>query len=250
MRTRYEVYLDGTPLSAVDPAILVTDVEECAPRETLLSAAYARGHGTHLLSRRRESLSVRVSFMIREYDPVRRKAVLGEVLAWAAGTCLSLEDRPGQHLTVVCAQPPVLQSALRWTDTLRMVLTAYAFPFWESDAPVTARALGHEGSVLLRPAGTAPCCVLQARLTNRDTAMLGRVTLRAQDRHITLEGMQAAPGEAVSMVRDGHLLHLPAAFRTPDSADELLLPQGRASTVSFSADAHVEAEFFARGVWL
>ena len=52
------------------------------------------------------------------------------------------------------------------------------------------------------------------------------------------------------MVRDGHLLQLPAAFRTPDSADELLLPQGRASTVSFSADAHVEAEFFARGVWL
>ena len=74
MRTRYEVYLDGTPLSAVDPAILVTDVEECAPREALLSAAYARGHGTHLLSRRRESLSVRVSFMIREYDPARRKA--------------------------------------------------------------------------------------------------------------------------------------------------------------------------------
>ena len=68
MRTRYEVYLDGTPLSAVDPAIHVTDVEECAPEETLRTAARLGSSGTQLLSRRRESLSVRVSFMIREYD--------------------------------------------------------------------------------------------------------------------------------------------------------------------------------------
>ena len=250
MRTRYEVFLDGTPLSAVDPAIHVTDVEECAPEEALRTAARLGGSGMQLLSRRRESLSVRVSFMIREYDPARRKAVLGEVLAWAAGACLTLEDRPGQRLRVVCTTPPALQSALRWTDELQMVFTAYAFPFWESEAPVTARATGGSGSVLLRPAGTAESCVLQARLVNRGSGALTCATISAGGQRMAFEGMQIAPGESLTMLLRGGLLTLPVAFRTPDSADEIRLPQRQSSTVTFTADQSVEAEFFVRGVWL
>ena len=250
MRTRYEVYLDGTPLSAVDSAIHVTDVEECAPEETLRTAARLGSSGTQLLSRRRESLSVRVSFMIREYDPARRKAVLGEVLVWAAGVCLTLEDRPGQRLQVICTTPPALQSALRWTDTLQLVFTAYAFPFWESEAPTVARASGSSGSVLLRPAGTAENCVLQARLVNRGSGPLTCAAIAAGGQRIAFEGMGIAPGGSLSMLLEGGLLMLPAAHRTPDSADEIRLPQRCASTVNFSADQHVEAEFLVRGVWL
>ena len=62
--------------------------------------------------------------------------------------------------------------------------------------------------------------------------------------------MEIVPGGSLSMLLEGGLLMLPAAHRTPDSVDEIRLPQRSASTVTFSADQRVEAEFFVRGVWL
>ena len=151
---------------------------------------------------------------------------------------------------MICTTPPALQSALRWTDTLQLVFTAYAFPFWESEAPTVARASGSSGSVLLLPAGTAESCVLQARLVNRGSNPLTCAAIAAGGQRIAFEGMEIVPGGSLSMLLEGGLLMLPAAHRTPDSADEIRLPQRSASTVTFSADQRVEAEFLVRGVWL
>ena len=76
------VPLNGTTLRDLDARIHLLDVEELAPAVRTVTASRIGG-GLHLLRRQREQLSLRVRFLIEEYDIAARHQLLHLVAAWA-----------------------------------------------------------------------------------------------------------------------------------------------------------------------
>lgn len=253
MTTRYQCALDGVGLHTLDDAIIVTDIQEHPPVMRQSAAIRARYEGSLLTCNARQSLTVTIRFLIREYDVVRRKAVMRKIAAWAAGgKYLTIGDRPGQRLRVSAEISPTLTSALKWTEELSLSLTARATPYWQAETPVAAAAgPGTSGTVSLTPNGDAPRCFLEFHAVNQGSGALNRLTVGTPGASITLSGLGLAPGAAVDVAYDEHgLLTLPARFRTAQSSDDLPLSTGLANAVSYSADQPVAIHFSARGFYL
>lgn len=252
--TRYGCAVDGVGLTELDPSIIVTDIQESAPA---LRAATAEGvdDGLRLLRLKRPALSVAVTFEVHEYDPARRKAVALKVCGWAREGWLTLSDRPGQRLRVVCDRLPAVTSALRWTEPLTVGFVAYGLPYWQESRPATAAFTGREGSVSLSPAGTADC-FLEAAITAREP--VDALTLTAGGRTLTLRGLGMRPGDALTIGYEGeaHRQYLRVGersalgCRSADSADDLLLCPRKPNPVGIAADGTVSAALRAHGLWL
>ena len=254
MITRYSVWLNGQGLQDIDPCVYITDVQEDAPEESLTTVSGMR-NGTRLIHRIRESLSVTVTFMIREYDTARRKAVADRIRAWAQDGWLSVSDRPGQQLYVTCDRLPAVSSSLKWTDRLQLTFTAYERPFWLETQPVTAAFSGNAGTVGIRPLGNMPC-LLEGSISNASASVLNALTLRTGGAFFTFAPLNLAPGASLEIsydekgllharIGDTPVLHL----RTAASADDLWLQPRESNTVSIEADRAVSAVIRARGVW-
>lgn len=257
MRTRYDVYMDNLPLSAVDPAIYVTDVQETQPSYDTTAMARARGDGARVTRRVRDSLQVRVYFAVRETDVDRRRDIIQRAAVWAmGGRYLAIGDRPGQRLRVVCDTLPSVTSALRWTQDLIMVFTAYAMPYWEADTPTRASFTGTSGTATIRQAGTAPC-FLEAEISNTSGSTLTSLSLTADSQTMAFTGMALGAGKTLKIYYDDNWLlraEVDGASvlnrRTVDSADDLMIPPGKATTVTIAADKAVSVTLKARGLWL
>ena len=92
MADRLYCALNGTTLRDLDARIHLLDVEELAPAVRTVTARRIGG-GLHLLRRQREQLSLRVRFLIEEYDIATRHQLLHLVAAWAeAGGVLTLHE--------------------------------------------------------------------------------------------------------------------------------------------------------------
>lgn len=248
--TRYRVWLEGHGLQDIDPAVIITDVQEQNPDLTIETAQTA-GNGLRLLRKSRRSLSVLVRIVIREYDVARRKRVCQRIAAWARdGGKLALNDRPGQYLKVDCDQLPHISSALQWLEEIPIVFTAREDPYWQEDTRAFASASGTSGSATICPIGDKRSVPLEASVVNVGAGTLTAVSITAGGQTMRFTGLAVAPGAAMTIsVKDG-LLDLPVANRTEDSADELLIPCGEYSTVTFTADQTVSAKFYARGAWI
>ena len=257
MRTRYDVYMDNLPLDAVDPAIYVTDVQETPVSYDATTLQRAKGDGLRVLRRLRDSKQVRVSFMVRETDVDRRRDMIQRAAAWAmGGRYLSLGDRPGQRLRVVCDTLPSVTSALRWTQDLIMVFTAYAMPYWEADTPIRASFTGKSGTASIRQAGTASC-FLEADIANTSGATLTSLSMTADGQKMAFSGLALGAGKTLKIYYDENwILRAEVdgasvlAQRTEDSADDLILQPGRSTNVSIAADKAVSVTLKARGLWL
>ena len=257
MRTRYDVYMDNLPLDAVDPAIYVTDVQETPVSYDATTLKRAKGDGLRVLRRLRDSKQVRVSFMVRETDVDRRRDMIQRAAAWAmGGRYLSLGDRPGQRLRVVCDTLPSVTSALRWTQDLIMVFTAYAMPYWEADTPIRASFTGKSGTASIRQAGTASC-FLEADIANTSGATLTSLSMTADGQKMAFSGLALGAGKTLKIYYDENwILRAEVdgasvlAQRTEDSADDLILPPGRSTTVTIEASHAVSVTLKARGLWL
>ncbi|MBR3763070.1 MAG: hypothetical protein IKK57_00790 [Clostridia bacterium] len=249
MTPRFSCALNGVSPESIDPALRVTDVTELPPRRRVATVPTIR-HGLRLLSRVRESLTVRISFVIPEYDPARRRALLQKLHAWAdPGGVLTTSDRPGQQLQVMCDTLPML-SALAWSDVVQIDLTACEIPFWQQ-AEETCVLTGSE-AVLTLP-GDADETPVSCDVTNTGASTVTAVTLACGSTQMTFTGIALAPGSVLTVdasaaplrcTIDGSsvLMH-----RTGESADLLLADSGAATPVSVSADGNVQAVFHARG---
>lgn len=257
MRTRYDVYMDGLPLDAIDPDIYVTDVQETPASYDATTLQRANGDGLRVLRRLRESLQVRVAFMVRETDVGRRRDIVQRVDAWAmGGKYLSLGDRPGQRLRVMCETLPGITSALKWTQELSMTFTAYAMPYWEADTPMRAVFSGTGGTAVIRNAGTAPC-FLEAEISNTSGDTLSGVALEADGHAMGFSGLALGAGKTLKLFYDDNWLlraEVDGASvlnrRTADSVDDLMLPPGKTTTVTIAADKAVSVTLKARSLWL
>lgn len=137
MADRLYCALNGTTLRDLDARIHLLDVEELAPAVRMVTASRIGG-GLHLLRRQREQLSLRVRFLIEEYDIAARHQLLHLVAAWAeAGGVLTLHEDGKRVLRVVCTQYPTM-STLNWLETLSLVFTAFSCPYWEDAAETSS----------------------------------------------------------------------------------------------------------------
>lgn len=257
MRTRYDVYMDGLPLDAIDPAIYVTDVQETPVSYDATTMQRAKGDGLRVLRRLRDSLQVRVAFMVRETDVGRRRDIVQRVSAWAMdGKYLALGDRPGQRLRVLFETLPSITSALKWTQELSMTFTAYAMPYWEADTPTRASFAGKSGTAAIRQAGTAPC-FLEADIQRTTSSTLTSLSLTADGQTMAFEGLSVGAGKTMKIYYDDKWIlraEVDGAsvlrYRTADSADDLMIRPGRSTNVTIAADHSVSVTLKARGLWL
>lgn len=258
MMTRYECALNGIALSDVSAAIYVTDIAYNAPKMANALVSLAGRPGQRVLRRNVQSLSVTISFEIHERSVARRNAICQQAQEWAlGGGYLTTSDRPEQRLSVACDTPPVIGSALRWTDKIKMVFTAYDFPFWEDEEPQSATVAGTSGSASLYAGGYAAPVYVTAKVTNASGSVLNRLTLTAGDTAITLEGLVLPAGKTLTLdYIDGHILRITTdgvsvlRNRTDGSSDDLRLPAGRRGQVAVNANTGVTAVFSARGLYL
>lgn len=247
MITRYSAALDGAQLHDIDNAIYILDIAEAAPHMSL-SALDRFGDGQMLISRKRKSLTVKITFEVHEYDTVKRRAIFQKIAGWAEnGKFLTTSDRPDQRLRVVADAVPVATSALKWTKAETVSFTAYAVPYWEDDALHVYARSGTSGSVSFTPSGTARVHYMTFTATNNGTANLTEITVNANDTHMTFTGLSIAPGENFSITYDddGNLL-LPVANRTQDSSDDLIAYANTVNTLTFTADQSVTIRFYGR----
>lgn len=246
MNSRFEVWLDGQPLSAATPEIVITDIRETAPEISMETYAKTRGNGLLVGQRMRQNLSVVVSFYLPVYGTRERKRAIQDVVTWAkSGTCLSTSDRPDQQLRVLMVEPPVLSSGMRWLQECSITFTAYVFPFWENiEAETVSVASG--GSVSHFVPGNADCAPVDvcAQATG------GTLIVAVGETSITLDNVPS--GTVTISHGTDNILRIEAggvsvlSKRTPESTDDLLATPGANNRFAVKGGS---ATFTVRGVW-
>ena len=263
MRTRYEAMMDGIALSSIDPSVYVTDISEEEPKIRRAGAAYALGDGLRTGRVLRESLTVRVAFEIHEKDVRRRGEICQRIQRWAQGKALSVNYRPGQRLLTVCETQPSVASALRWTQTLEAVFTAYAVPYWEDEIATRISITGNGSASVFIP-GTAEYTLVEAVLTNAGSTDITSARL-------SVDGMNGVAGTAFAFTGicippdgalkiaydDARVLSASVggksvlAQRTAESDDDLLSPCGKRVTFTVEGTgAGARTSFSVRGRYL
>ena len=258
MMTRYEARLDGKSLSALDPSIYIRDIAYGAPKYTQTETDVPGRDGQRVSGRHAQSTSVTISFEIHEQDTRRRREVCRRVQEWAMrGGALTTRDRPGQRLCVTCDSPPVISSALKWTQTLKMTFTARAQPFWEDEWPRSATLSGASASGSLYAPGFGAQTRVEAVVKNTSGETLNALTLGAGGTTFDFTELALASGETLTIDYDEEgLLRIRAgdaskmSCRTADSDDDLRLETGKTSELTVTAEASVSATFKARGLYL
>lgn len=249
MIPRFFCALNGVNPESIDATLRVTDITELPPRRRVVTAPTIR-HGLRLLSRVRESLTIRIRFLIAQYDPARRRDLLQKLHAWAdPGGILTTSDRPGQQLQVDCDTLPML-TALCWSDEISIEFTAYAVPFWEYAEETQVSS--DEGTFLLLP-GDAEEAPVSCDVTNQGAAPLTTLRLVCGDTQMCFEGLSIAPGDVFRLSVENGLLRAESGgeslliHRTGDSDDLLLADCGMDAGISATGDQIVTAVFHARG---
>lgn len=259
MIMRYRCAIDGKELDAIDESIYITDIRETAPKmrtESVLNAIYS---GTRITRRTRQSLSVKISFAIRERDVFQRQRIMQQINAWAKEGYLTLSTRPGQRLRVIPEALPATDSALRWWDTLTMDFAAYALPYWQDQIPTSAVLSGTEGTKTVFVPGDAweeEDVFVEADVTNKGSASMNALTLTAGDTYFRFASLNLPPGKTLNITyEDDGILRIltdgasALAKRLPESSDDLRLPIGKSGALSVSADQSVSMTYRFRGVY-
>lgn len=256
---KYDVRLNGKSLMDISQAIQIVDVTESEPKETVKSASFGLADGTRLLGVKRESMAVRVDFMIRDQDMMRRTHSYDRILQWARGCgYLSISDRPEQRLFVERAELPTMGSVKKWTSVLSATFTAYAKPFWESafSTAASVTTASTVGSALLFAPGNAENCLMEAEITAAG-GTVNRLTITTDDSKMSFTGLNLIKGETLRITyTDKGFLEMKIGEksvmdkRTGESSDELTLTPGKNETVRFEADKACTAVFRTRGRWL
>ncbi len=255
MITRLTAAMNGIPLDSLDERIRLTDIIEETPDEKLMTSAAASSIGLRVTGRQRRCLKVKLRFVIREKDAARRAMLLDRVRRWAGDGILTIGTRPDQRLRVHAEALPGAVSALNWTQTISMTLSAYAVPFWEDALPVRAD-IGAGTPVTLRPGGTEQTPLLFS-LRNTGEETLDTVTIRLRGEALRLTGLGLHSGETIVMddesgwpelyrEKDGVRI-IAQDCRTPDSPDALMLRPGERNEVEVEAEGKVSGKVWGRG---
>lgn len=277
MFLRFDATLNNRKFSDIAPEVILRDIVEQPEEVDLTTSRYASKSGQRVSAKVRTSLAVRLSFVIRAYDPARRAELRDLVAAWAKdGGILKINTRPGKHLLVTMGAAPALESSLIWTQDLQLTLTAYEIPYWVSDTAEVntmhteytgSNIAGHEEFAQMPmsvPSNVTGYPLKEVKLTNvstngkvltmmeintsYQTAQYGK--RKAQKTRMKLTGLNISPGETVRIKYDAPgLLAIKGQTgndllecRTPDSDDDLLYGADTVLGLSVPGDVVVWAD--------
>ena len=254
MRSRYEVWLNNVALSSLDPKILILDIRYASPRIVNSSYTLAGRQGSSPYRRYIEKTSLSVHFAVRAYNTSERQSICAEVAKWAKnGGILQCSDRPGQRLRCVCESFPVVASALRWTDTLQIIFSAFNLPFWEEELEKTLALSGTSANGSLYVPGNVDGALIEASVkANED---LSSVSLTANGKTLSLTGLSVSSGQTIQITYNDALIQSIKVGSTSllnkrTGADDLVAKCGENNTLSVSANASVNTTFKVRGLWI
>lgn len=256
MRTRYRISVGGTYLDALDSRICIIDIQHMAPEIQRTIEIPGQADGGIVTKSYREKASVSVTFELRIYSITERDEVMQTIKTWAkAGGTLLTNDRSGKRLyNVVCEQFPEVTSVRNWLDPVTIVFSAYRFPYWQ-DSTVTTVTLtgtnasgkmnlpGNWGNAYVSATITAKAAVTWFEIKTGSTAIKVNASLAKDD----VVEITYGTSHEISIKKGKTSL---LSGRTAASADNLLLPCGKESSISIKADKKVSCQFKARGVWL
>lgn len=250
MREDLGCALDGKAFLGLDPRLYIEDLEESVK----VAAETAAGlDGTALLGEPvRESLTVTLTFLVKERDPGRRSEILSRVNGWAQKGWLTMSSRPWQRLYVVCVHPAEGR-AKPWHSTAQLVWTAFERPYWTDEEPVRAVVTGASAMARMLPRGTRRC-PLEAEIENESGGTVNSLTLAANGRTVAFSGLNLGAGETLRLYYDKRgLLHAETDqggkldCRTAESDDGIWLEPGRMNTVQVNAEGVCRTLLYARG---
>ena len=251
MISRYEAILNGKALSAISADILILDIQH--PPVSIDFSTYkgAKRHGNRVYRKYIDHRDCVITFAIRAYDIRERQMICNAVQKWAkGGGVLQTNDREGQRLRCVLSQPPTIQSALRWTDTISMTFTAYALPFWEEIIPAEATLTGTSGSGSLFVPGSADGACFEVDVTPNGT--LTTLNLIANGKTLSLTGISAT-GTVKVAYDDDMIMSIKTGTTSllskRSGADDLPVISGERNSISFSANVSCNVKFKGRGLW-
>lgn len=252
MTTQFDCTLNGVSLSSLNDCICITDIIEDAPlmHETTLPL---HSGGQRVLTRERQSLSIRVRFAIHVESPALRSAVAAIVRRWATiSGYLTISTRPGQRLHVSCPGIPAL-SGSDWPEELTLVFTSTHTPYWEDAEHTSAKG---SSAVSLTVPGNAESTPVEVIILNTTSAAVTEVTIHCGSKYVTFENINLPSGGQLVVSRvngaftakvDGRSI---LKFRTMDSADELLVPCGETVTFSTVSSQALYVFYNVRGRYL
>lgn len=257
MRTRYTCCLNGIDLSDIDPEIYVLDVSVQSAVRDLTTTQLAGGDGQKLTKQTTDSLSVTVKFEVHERDIVRRAQIMEKIAEWAmGGGILTTNSRPERRLHVLCDTIPALDSALKWTESLSAVFTAYSIPFWEDEFPQSTTISGNGSAEIVAPGFAAPARVT-ATIRNTGTSAIMTVNLTAGGTAIRFSGLSLPAGAELNVGYDDDALFYARingvgvlSKRSPESDDELRIAARKKATLSVTTDGTASTRFDVRGYYL
>ena len=235
------VALNGAELDQIDRRILVSGIEEAAPKFTQTTSARMGIDGARMTVDRRDNLDVTVKFgiKIRRDDMEARSELLEQVTAWAmAGGWLTVGHRPGRRLRVICSQAPAPGDQYAWNSDYSVTFRALGVPYWQQEDPNSFSISATRASErALEVGGTAPS-VLELSLSNTSGSTLDDFSLSAAGSTMAFRGLGLANGETLELdhTDDGILrIRIRSAAgawrsamvkRTAASADELVVRPG------------------------
>lgn len=262
MLTRYSAWINGQGLQDIDDSIYILDIVEKDPDAEIVRAERSMSGGTRYIRTNRHSLSVVIRFAVRERDPARRADVVSRVRAWAQRGWLTTSDKPGKRLYVVCEYLPMIDSAVRWAETLEMTLTAYDVPWWEDEQPDAVNGVstyaGERGercvlSICNRGTTDAPVSVQVTAQGNIDRLLV----YMADDNSLAFESLGMKAGDVLSIAYDERgIVSLKVGDRSVMdkrrgvSSDNVMCPPGRRDMVVQWAESPFTVRASVRGRWL
>lgn len=253
MISRYEVSLNGVPLSSLHPDILILDIGYTPAEAQLETYTTAKRNGSRIHRRYYAESSVTVSLMIRSYDTRTRQSICQQIGKWArGGGILKTSDRQGQRLRCLCKSWPTIASALKYTDTVQIVFTAYNNPFWEEDSVRTLTLSGTSGSGSLYIPGDAPEVFIEAEISA--TNALSSIVLTVGKTSMTISGT-VSKGSTVILKYDDEMIQSikngsTSLLNKRTGSDDLIAVCGESNNFSFQTSASAKVTFKARGQWL
>lgn len=258
MISRYRVWLNDVSMDSISPDILIHDIQYADVQFQDYFSNRARSNGGYLSNRYLRDAAVTITFEIHRYRPADRQRICEDVAKWAMeGGILKTNDRIGEQLRVLCKAPPVIASALNWTDELSLTFFAPGLPYWEDEIETTLTLTGTSGSGTLLCGGYAADGFVEVDLT-ANAAGLTNFTLTVGSTTMTVSGLtNMARGAKVYIgYDDEHFLYIKDGSdnslfdkRSPVGHDDLRAVAGQENTVSFTANKNVTVVFRTRGLY-
>lgn len=275
MLLRFDAINGGAKFSEIAEEVILLDIIEDPAEMNVQTSPLAGGPGMLVSSATRKSLTVRLVYVIREMDPVRRAELRDKVARWAyQASQLEISTRPGKQLSAKAYIPTAQGSALRWTDELTITFTAYQLPYWV-DSQVTGEIhstdeFGLIGAVAITPNGADVAIPVSCVVAPSEPGTLTDFEIGVGNTKIVLSGLEVINGmvevDGFNEYREDSLYIESATghdmrirdnngksylhTRTASSNDTLMAVQGIRNVIYAKANIKCDVYFYWSGWWL